>query len=116
MKKKDAAAGITRSSDVFHPPALPSSFFFCFKPTIISGFNSHSLNTALKIKAQTAIIESQRGGPPPTAEVVSAEEDGVRQRATVSDPGRKRGSAKLAATQHRSRVQHGASSAGKNPR
>lgn len=47
------------------PPAARPSSFFCLKPTMISGFNSHGLNTALKIKAQTAIIESRRGGKPP---------------------------------------------------
>lgn len=47
---------------------------------MISGFNSHGLNAALKIKAQTAIIESRRGG---CGVVVSAGEDGVGPRENV---------------------------------
>lgn len=81
-EKKMQKAGIMSNRNVFHPPLISGTtarrlwrgiphqqlgppLFFCFKPTMISGFNSHGLNTALKIKAQTAIIESRRGGEPP---------------------------------------------------
>lgn len=101
-KKKMQKSGIMSNRNVFHPPLISRTtarrlwwgiphqqlgppLFFCFKPTMISGFNSHGLNTALKIKAQTAIIESRRGGRTAAtcAKVVSAEEDGVRPRPNI---------------------------------